>query len=635
MRFFAGVPVIGSDGQRIGTLCVMDQTSRALREAGWLQLNALANFVAALCSAGLLKAAAVSGEAGDLMRALRESEQRYQQLCQSMQCGYALFDVVPDLLGGAADFVFREVNPVFSAMMGVSANRCIGQRLATAFDSSAADANLWMQVATRAMAAGESVQRQQYYALQQRWLEIVAYPLAASQCAVLIQDITEQKRLVDEVAYRDMHDPLTGLLNRPEFERCLQDAIVTAQTRQAEHTLLHVDLDDFRLVNDECGRAAGDDLLKRVAELLQQCIRSSDTLSRLSGDEFAILLMHCTVEQAQRVAQTICDRMDMYRFVHDGCRFRVGASIGLVPVTVATQSSGSVLQAADTACRAAKDAGRNRVQTLVDIDHALTALRGQTRWVPKLEQALDGDRFLLYSQRIQPLQDETGGIHCEILLRMKGDDGKLIPPGMFLPAAERFHMASRIDRWVVRNTLLWLEQNVSRLERIETVAVNLSGQSLGDRTFHGYALNLLDSGAVDCRRLCFEVTETAAISNLRVAAEFFEALRERGARVALDDFGSGVSSFAYLKTLPVDYIKIDGQFVRGIVENPIDRATVRCINEFARALGKSTIAEFVEREDVEALLREHGVNYSQGFLRHRPIPIDDLLAQPVETRNCA
>jgi diguanylate cyclase (GGDEF)-like protein/PAS domain S-box-containing protein len=444
---------------------------------------------------------------------------------------------------------------------------------------------------------------------------------------LVFHDVTEQRRMGHEMSFRATHDQLTGLVNRAEFDKRLQRVLGEAHQHDSHNALMYIDLDQFKLVNDACGHGVGDQLLCQVTTLLQGCVRSRDTLARLGGDEFGVILEHCTVEQAQRVAQDICDQMEEFRFVHDGRRFRIGTSIGLVPLDKRWTTTAAVLQAADTSCYAAKEAGRNRVHAWFDTDEAMRARKGEMQWASRLEQALDENRFVLFAQRIQPTAGSGDGLHCEVLLRLREGDGSLIPPGAFLPAAERFHLASRIDRWVVRQVLDWLRQQSEALHLIDTIAINLSGQSIGDPSFHRYMQELIGHDGVDVSKLCLEITETAAITNLQDAATFIDGMRAKGVRMALDDFGAGASSFGYLKTLPVDYLKIDGQFIKDIVHDPLDQATVRCFCEVARVLGIQTIAEFVENDASLQVLREIGVHHAQGYLVHKPEPLQALLAR--------
>ena len=442
---------------------------------------------------------------------------------------------------------------------------------------------------------------------------------------LVFHDVTEQRRLSGEMSYRATHDPLTGLVNRSEFETRIRRLLQKTREDHSQHALLYIDLDQFKLVNDACGHSAGDQLLQQVSKLLGDAVRNRDTLARLGGDEFAIILEHCTTEQAQRAAQLVCDRMEDYRFAHDGRRFRIGTSIGLVPVDARWTSTAAILQAADTACYAAKEAGRNRVHAWFDTDLTLRNRHGEMQWATRLEHALDENRFVLHAQRINALCAPGGQDHAEVLLRMVEADGSLVLPGAFLQAAERFNLVTRIDRWVLRKVIAWMAER-PHIAGVQMLSVNLSGQSIGDRAFHRWAIEqLAEAGPTLCRRLCLEVTETAAVTNLADAAGFIERVRELGVRVALDDFGAGASSFGYLKNLKVDFLKIDGQFIRDLIDDPLDEAAVRCFADVARLVGIQTVAECVEAPAVLDRLRSIGIGYSQGYLLHRPAPIDYLM----------
>ncbi len=449
---------------------------------------------------------------------------------------------------------------------------------------------------------------------------------------LVFHDVTEQRRMSGEMSHRAAHDELTGLVNRAEFEARLRRLLQKSHEDGSHHALMYIDLDQFKLVNDACGHSAGDQLLQQVSKLLGEAVRSRDTLARLGGDEFGVILDHCTSEQAQRVAQQICDRMDEFRFQHDGRRFRIGTSIGLVAVSNAFATVAAVMQAADTSCYAAKEAGRNRVHTWFDTDQALRARHGEMQWTTRIEQALDEDKFVLYAQRITALDGGKHGTHAEVLLRMVDQDGSIIGPAAFIPAAERFNLASRIDRWVLRNATAWLEKYGDQAN-VQTLSVNLSGQSVGDRAFHRQViekLGALPSGI--CQRLCFEITETAAVTNLADAALFIEQVRALGVRISLDDFGTGASSFGYLKSLRLDYLKIDGQFIKDLVDDPLDDAAVRCFVDVARVVGVKTVAEYVDREAVLQRVQALGIDYAQGFHLHKPEPIDQLIkAQDLRT----
>ncbi len=457
---------------------------------------------------------------------------------------------------------------------------------------------------------------------------------------LVFRDVTAQRRMASEMSYRATHDALTGLVNRAEFEERLQRALDQSHDTGSQHVLLFIDLDEFKLVNDSSGHAAGDQLLRQIAGLLQRTVRGRDTLARLGGDEFAVILEHCRVEQGLWLAQQLCEQMDEFRFVHGDRRFRIGASIGLVGIEPRWADTASLMQSADSACMSAKAAGRNRVHVADDHEQHLQTLRGEAQWAARIdaaldEQALPEHTLVLHAQRIVPVMG-TGAedieraalrdpLHAEVLLRMADGRGGLIAPGAFLPAAERFHRAGRIDRWVLRSVLDLLLRLQPWLRPGDLLAVNLSGQSVSDRAFQRLALDLVDGHAALAGHLCLEITETAAITRPHDAAAFVTELRQRGVRVALDDFGAGASSFGYLKSLPVDFLKIDGQFIRGLGNDPLDLAAVRSFCDVAGVIGVPTVAEYVEHPATLDELRRLGVALAQGHLLHRPEPLVGLL----------
>jgi len=441
---------------------------------------------------------------------------------------------------------------------------------------------------------------------------------------IVFHDVSEQRKIAHELSYRATHDALTGLPNRTEFEKALKRFVNNNREPDQINALMFIDLDQFKIVNDTCGHSAGDVLLKEVANIMKACVRSSDTLARLGGDEFAIILSKCDTEKSMKIAKKICKSLSDFRFQHDGKLFRIGASIGLVMIDSHWESEARLLQAADSACYKAKNAGRNRVHLYYDEAHAIHSNKGEIQWASRIEQALEEKSFVLFCQRIMPL-NHKGLEHAEILIRMKDKNGTLIPPSAFLPAAERFNMASRIDRWVVQEVFEWMNTNATSLNHIESLSVNLSGQSLGDLAFHNFVIGLIERMDIDCSKLCFEVTETSAITNIVDARKFIDAMNAHGVKFSLDDFGSGVSSFGYLNNLSVDYLKIDGQFISDLVQNKVGQATVRCITEVAKATGKQTIAEWVDNEPVEQMLRAMGVDFTQGYLKHKPAPISFML----------
>jgi len=440
---------------------------------------------------------------------------------------------------------------------------------------------------------------------------------------LVFHDVSEQRRLTREMSYRASHDGLTGLVNRSEFDSRLSRLLQGGKA--LSHVMFYIDLDEFKVVNDTCGHDAGDQLLRHVSELLSAHVRARDSVARLGGDEFGVILERCSLAEGHQIAQKICDEIDLFRFSFDGRRFRIGASIGVVPIDQRWDSSTDVMKAADSCCYAAKQAGRHRVYLWEDSNSALQVRQSEAQWVHRLEQAMEEDQLVLYGQCIEPTKGHSTGLHCEVLLRLHGSDGKLILPGMFLPAAERFHLVSRIDRWVLRRVFAQLALADAGTDRIDMIAINLSGHSVGDRLFQRDVIRLIGEANFDIRKLCFEITETAAITNFVEAQRFIKEVRGFGVKIALDDFGAGASSFGYLRELVVDILKIDGQFITGLLENPLDNAAVRCFCDVANVIGAKTIAEFVERTDVRKALARIGVDMVQGFLIHRAEPLAGLL----------
>ncbi len=438
------------------------------------------------------------------------------------------------------------------------------------------------------------------------------------------RDSTGEYRLARRLTYQARHDALTGLLSRRELERRLQRLI--GDEAPSEHAMCYLDLDQFKVINDTCGHVAGDELLRQIAATLSARVHHRDTLARLGGDEFAVLMEHCPLVQAERVAGEMRAAIAAFRFRWEDKIFNLAVSIGVVAIDARHgQTLSDVLRAADAACYLAKEEGRNRVHVYRPDDTELTRRFGEMHWVAEISGALDEDRFELMYQTIAPLDPASAtGRHFEVLVRMRSPDGQLIPPGAFLPAAERYNLAGRLDWWVVEHTLAWLEAHPDALADLHLCSINLSGQSLVDDGFMTALLGCIDSSAVPAAKLCFEITETAAIGNLASARHFVETLRARGCSVALDDFGSGLSSFGYLKDLPIDYLKIDGVFVKHMASDPIDRAMVKSINEIGHVMGKRTVAEFVEDEAILECLREIGVDHVQGYGIDRPQPLDTL-----------
>ncbi len=426
------------------------------------------------------------------------------------------------------------------------------------------------------------------------------------------EDITEAKASSEEIAYRATHDSLTGLINRHEFEKHLASLLFEADYKD-EHALCFIDLDHFKIVNDTAGHLAGDELLRQLGREMKKAGRKQDVLARLGGDEFALVLSYCNQDQALQIAEKLQKIINEYQLIWDNNAFKVGASIGLVSVRKGDDAV-EVLKFADTACYAAKNTGRNKIYVFSKDDSYLSTQSGEIQWVQRIERALDNNQFCLYAQKIVSLSIKGGHkSKYEILLRLIGDEGQVISPSDFLPAAEHFNLATKIDCWVIKATLDWFNDHPDELDAIDSFSVNLSGQSLADEKIQPFIIKLIRQLKFPTHKLIFEITETAAINNLTQAKKLMTGLQAIGIRFSLDDFGSGLSSFAYLKNLPVEFLKIDGMFVKDIVSDPIDRAMVRSINEIGQVMGKETIAEFVENQQIVDILKEIGVDYAQGY----------------------
>lgn len=451
------------------------------------------------------------------------------------------------------------------------------------------------------------------------YIESTASPIRDGNSVVtggvlVFHDVSEARELNRKLSYQASHDVLTSLVNRREFEKRVERALQSAESREVSHVVCYLDLDQFKIINDTCGHSAGDQLLQELGRLLKSKIRWKDTLSRLGGDEFGVLLERCTVEDAMTMADGLREAVGEYKFLWDERSFRLTASIGLVPLSGGEkQDVASVLSAADSACAAAKDAGRNRVHSYHENDIDMMRRRREMQWAARINSALEENRFELFRQTILPLQELDQGAHFELLLRMRDENGALVSPELFISAAERYGITPNIDRWVIRNALRWLVSEADERARLALCSINLSGQSLGDEKFLPFVIEQFQTSGIAPETICFEITETAAIQSYAQANRFINALKELGCQFALDDFGTGLSSFGYLKHFPVDYLKIDGSFVKEILHDPIDREMVRSINEIGHLTGKKTIAEFAENPEIINMLRGMGIDYAQGY----------------------
>ncbi|WP_018872001.1 EAL domain-containing protein [Thioalkalivibrio sp. ALJ16] len=452
---------------------------------------------------------------------------------------------------------------------------------------------------------------------------------------LVFHDVTRARELANQLSWQATHDALTGLPNRHAFEQRLEQLARYPESQKGHenHTLLYIDLDQFKVVNDVAGHVAGDQMIRQVGELMLDQVRETDLLARLGGDEFGIILTHCDIAHAERIANAIHTVLDELRFAWEDRVFRISASIGILEFQPGERNMNQLLADADIAVYAAKNAGRRRSHIFRPEDQDLQQHRREMDWATQISDAVEQGRLVLFAQKIHPLAEPDSdappaGLSFEVLVRLRSQDDELIPPGVFLPAAERFDLITIVDRWIITRAFSMVADHirVHGPASIEHCAVNLSGATLSDETLLPFIRNQLSLHQLPGEIFCFEVTETAAISNLQAAMRFIRELRGMGCRFALDDFGSGLSSFAYLKTLPVDYLKIDGSFVRNIATDPVNDALVGNINDIGHLLDKKTIAEFAEDESTIARLRELKVDFAQGYGLHRPQPLEELFA---------
>jgi diguanylate cyclase (GGDEF)-like protein/PAS domain S-box-containing protein len=468
-----------------------------------------------------------------------------------------------------------------------------------------------------------------------RWVEISLNRVDVDALMVIgvMRDVTERRQLIETMTHYASHDDLTGLCNRREFQRQLKDLFNDARNSSVQHVLMYIDLDQFKIVNDNCGHQAGDELMCELAGRVQRHMSSDNILARLGGDEFGALITDCSVDRALQIAEDIRDSIAAFEFLWGERSFRVSASIGVCAIDSKSESPESLMSAADAACYVAKDKGRNRVQLFFGGDDC-TRKRKEMEWVPRIEQALKDDRLELHYQKIISLKEKNRQpcAYLEVLLRLVDESGALVPPGAFFPSAERYNMMPAIDRWVVKRLLLdqpdyWMGRYGCGAESgpgAFHVGINLSGASINDDAFIAFLEDALNKTKVPHSSICFEITETVAISNLARATEVMHAIREKGCRFALDDFGKGMSSFGYLRSLPVDYLKIDGTLVKAVMDDDVACTMVEAINRIAYAMDIETIAEFVENDRLLNRLRAIGVDYAQGFGIHVPEPLREL-----------
>lgn len=460
------------------------------------------------------------------------------------------------------------------------------------------------------------------------WVRENIRPLAETGHLLIVgEDVTETKALSEQLQYQAQHDILTGTYSRNYFEHELEKALKEVASFTRTHAMLYIDLDQLKVLNDTAGHEAGDAAIQFCASMLEEVLPYNTVLARMGGDEFAILLKDCTELDAKKLAKTIINTLNEYAFIWEDISLNLNCSIGIRLIDHTASSPQMVHAQADTACHVAKDEGRNRYSMYCLDDKELQRRKQEMESVNLVHNALANQRLELFAQQILDLTGEEQGMHFEILVRIKNAHGDYISPAIFMPASERYNIAHLIDKQVVSQTLAWFEQNPQALANLGQCAINLSGQSMGNKEFIHYLLDKLEQSPVPCEKLCLEITETAAMSNMNQAIELFSQLKALGCNIALDDFGSGLSSFGYLKKLPVDIVKIDGIFVRDIDVNEMDHLMVRSINDLARQMGKKTVAEFVENAQIIEQLMELGVDYAQGYIIGKPKPLAELVAE--------
>ena len=613
IRFYAGAPLRLSCGATVGTLCVISRQPMRLDED---QREVLCN---------LSKTAVHLLEGRRAARMEAKYRQEAEQITADMPIGLYATDAA-----GSCYYT----NARWQELYGLSLEESLGNGWTETLhpEDRSAVFGEWIQ------AAEEQRQFQKTFRLLRRDGSVIHVQSQAkaqrdeagtiTHFLGFVQDVTNEVALNAEILFQANHDHLTGLFNRRAFEICLSQCITKSrEAEEQDHALLYIDLDQFKIVNDAAGHAAGDRLLVEVAGLLKPFQSPQASLARLGGDEFALLLPHCSVMQAEETAQLIIETFEVFRFQARNQQFRVGVSIGVVPLQEQSLRPDAVMQAADTSCFIAKESGRNRWHTWVE-GNVDTMRRNQAmRWVTRLQNAMDEERLVLYAQRIFPLDPTANtSLRVELLLRLREADGTLVMPGAFLPPAERFQLATRLDQWVLEKTLTMLGE-LNSLDCISHIALNVSGQSVVDASFLRTVDQLLArAGPEISRRLCFEITETSVISSVTSALTFISMVRKRGATVAIDDFGAGTASFGTLKSLEMTQLKIDGQFVTGVIDDPLDNVAVRSFVDAAAVIGLTTVAEFVGSASVLERLREIGVDYAQGYFLHRPEPFEAVLA---------
>ena len=578
---------------------------------------------------------ALEDKSSSILSVVTNIEQRRTVEDEQRKLSYALGCISSGVfitdLSGKIEYANRKLSDI----TGYSRSEIIGKTPELFKSGDTADATiseLWTTLRAGREWAGEVHNRKKdgSYYWARNFISCIKNPQGKITHYIAIQnDVTLEYELNEQLNYQASHDALTRLINRLEFDRRIVRLLAHEPLENCEHALCYMDLDHFKIINDTCGHFAGDELLRQVSKVLLKAVRNRDTLARLGGDEFGVLMEHCSLEQALRVTKTILREIEDYRFFWQGQSFKIGISIGLVAISDKTRNLTELLKQADAACYSAKHLGRNRVHTYQVDDSEIARQHGDIQWTTRIKDALEFDRFSLYAQAIHQLSPQTSPgnkeVRYELLLRMQDENKGVISPSVFLPAAERYDLMIKIDEWVIEHVFNLLRENPAFVKKMKSISINLSGKSLTDVDFLASIISRLRISGIDASKICFEITETAVISNLNAAIHFISALKALGCCFALDDFGSGLSSFFYLKNLPVEYLKIDGMFVKDILTEPLDKEMVKSMNDIGHVMHMKTVAEFVESADIAAQLKEIGIDYAQGFCFSNPQPFEQLL----------
>lgn len=618
---------------------VMMTAHSSAEKAGELILEGAVDFISKPFRAEQLRRVCdIAEQRQDFIVSNLEFAQRQEALFREKELAQTTLQSIADgVITTNLDGMIEYLNPVAARLAGWSLAEARGKRLSDVLKRR--DDKLQLQGDNDAvelcLASGRVIQGAHAATFLNREgrelkLDYIVSPIRDRRkrltgAVMILRDVSQSFVLETKLEYQSKHDALTGLTNRVAFGDRLLLALDERNREHSVFSLCYIDLDQFKIVNDTCGHAAGDQLLRQIKTIMLSKIRRHrDTLSRFGGDEFVLLLEDCPQDQAVRVAQNIIDAIHEHRFSYEGKTFTIGASIGVVPISDEFNDVNEILRAADNACYIAKERGRGRIHVYHSQDQELIKRHSEMNVITRIHKALEDQGLALFYQTISPLHARAGKLHIEMLIRMRDDNGGWIMPGFFLPAAERYNVSPKIDRWVIAKTLSTLASRPEVFDMIELCSINLSGVTFRDDHFIEFVSQQFRDTGLSPNRFCFEVTETAAISNLDQATEFITRLKTLGCQFALDDFGSGMSSYAYLKALPVDYLKIDGMFIRGILEDPVDHAMVRSINEIGHVLGLQTIAEFVESQEIIDELRTIEVDFVQGYAIGKPEHIDTL-----------